>query len=186
MRAAANGYELVIPPAGAGTGNGAAPWRKMKQSSALFTQVTRRIGILHGMESRRLARHFAPKSAHGAVVDGDGAVPDDAMEILLFLHQRMQEHYDDIVYLYIPRILYDDNAQGRIRNPERRALYHEFARRAGVALVDPSEELLLRYQQTRQPQHGFQNSQIGHGHANVHGHEVIGQQLAAELEKHLP
>ncbi len=185
LRRDGTSYELVIPGAPAQRKGVHRIGSWMKQHSALFTQVERRLDVLTRTERERLKRHFFPPPARAAE-NPDVTFPPDAVEMLLYLHQRLARRYSKIIYLYIPRIHYSQIEGGGLYTPQHREVYHEFARRAGVTLIDPTDSLLAEYRRSAQPCHGFQNSVMGKGHLNVRGHRIVGRMLAEELRKFLP
>ncbi len=180
-----DGYELVIPTWPARR-SGVHQWGSwLKHHSALFTQVERRLDVLIHTERERLKRHFSPPPAH-ARENPDVSFPPDSVDMLVYLHQRLNRIYPCIIYLYIPRIYYSQIDGGGLYTPRHRQVYHEFAQRVGATLIDPTDSLLAEYRRSGQPCHGFQNSIMGKGHLNARGHRIVGRMLAEELRKRLP
>ena len=216
LKADGDSWEMVIPSIYSNNSMGHRIVRTLVHSSSLITQLRRRAEVLAKKERSRLERHFGVGPAKASPLPGkktasletpageqgagaaspkekaprerpgevdETGVPFCAVEMLLYLDGQLRQAYPQRLYLYIPHISY---LEGIVDMPRRRAIYHEFARRAGVTLIDPTVELLAAYRRNSQPCHGFQNSIMGKGHLNARGHRIVGRMLAEELRKRLP
>jgi hypothetical protein len=153
------------------------PAQWLAQHSALATFIYRRLTILGQSEKARLLGKFTVRHDDVAADDTTGVVDPRIGTLMDGFLAHMRQVTGNIIYVYIPHVIYSrDGCEPKF--PERRAFYHEFARRNDVVLVDAFDAFCREFEATGQPVHGFNNSRMGGGHINASGHRIVGDLLA--------
>jgi hypothetical protein len=155
--------------------------RRLARRSALVTFLDSRIGRLSQRERERLGQKLRGVKPDLRDVVALPATPR-AEALLDSLVGEIARVHRRVVLVYVPHIHYFHSPPVPAY-PARRAWFHTLATRHGLPLVDPTDEMLEDYRRTREPLHGFANTQPAAGHLNARGHRVLGECLARELRR---
>lgn len=155
--------------------------RRLARRSALLTFLDSRIGRLTRREKDRLSQKLRGVQPDLTDVVALPATPraEALLDSLVGEVRRVNRH---VVLVYVPHLHYFRDPPVPAY-PARRAWFHALAARHGLPLVDPTDEMLEDFRRTREPLHGFANTQPAAGHLNARGHRVLGECLARELRR---
>jgi hypothetical protein len=102
----------------------------------------------------------------------------DARVVDWVVREARAEYGPNLVILYAAHFDYSSDLTA---GSYTEALVREMCVRHDVTYIDLRRPFAERYARTRQPLHGFSNTQPGLGHWNAIGHQVIAEQLLAVL-----
>ena len=93
-----------------------------------------------------------------------------------------------LVFLYAPRLPYIDGGEVLTGHPARMqaARFAAACRRHGIDFLDLSAQFAAFYRETGRFPIGFANSQLGKGHYNRHGHQLIAAAVCDYIEERFP
>ena len=169
------------PPAAAAAPPARSILRRLARRSALVTFLDSRVSRLRQREGERLTQKLRGEKPDLTDVVALPATPR-AEALLDSLVGEIARVNRRVVLVYVPHLHYF-HAPAAPAYPARRAWFHALATRHGLPLVDPTEEMLEDFRRTREPLHGFANTQPAAGHLNARGHRVLGECLARELRR---
>lgn len=155
--------------------------RRLARRSALVTFLDARIGRLSHGERQRLGRKLRGEKPDLRDVVALPATPR-AEALLDSLVGEIARVNRRVILVYVPHLHYFLSPPTPAY-PVRRAWFHALALRHGLPLVDPTDEMLEDFRRTREPLHGFANTQPAAGHLNARGHRVLGECLARALRR---
>jgi hypothetical protein len=108
---------------------------------------------------------------------GSKAAPDS--RIVEWVVRELRSRYgSDVVVLYTPAIDYFGDP---LRTTDTEEMVRDACARANVTFLDLRPAFAARYKRTRQPLHGFANTEPGTGHLNVEGHALVAEAITAVL-----
>ncbi len=155
--------------------------RRFLRGSALATAAWQRVRLVAIEWRRQPPTPFRAHRSGRARLAPDGELADPRLAAILdSLHVRLAAGSPRLLYLYLPAVDYFAPAPGY--GDERAAkVWHDFAARNHVTLLDMFEPFRAEFRRTGRPLHGFSNSVLGTGHMNAAGHRLTGERLARAI-----
>jgi hypothetical protein len=158
-----------------------ARWHELRLAlnrSALVTAGFQRLQLLDIQRRTHPPTPF--RRARPAAPAGDPYADPRLPAALDTLHRRLAAGSPRILYLYLPLMDYFGDRTVRA-DARAAAVWHDFAARNHVTLLDMFEPLRAEFERTGRPPQGFANSVLGTGHLNRAGHRVVGGELARAI-----
>jgi lysophospholipase L1-like esterase len=152
--------------------------RRVLRRSALATATWQRVRSISDDQQAHPTWPFRPGLA--TATPGDAFTDPRLPAVLDSVHRRLAAHAPRLIYLYLPVLDYFA-PRAEYSDGRGAAVWHAFAARNHVTLVDMLEPFRAEFERTGQPLHGFPNSVVGRGHINAAGHRVVGKRLARAI-----